>query len=124
MDDKREILERPINRLLKIVTTYYGYVDDVVLRWSASGLTNVYARSEMIATGLTNGFISPQKAVQMFNQDLDEYQLQEEFDNIQTAEKEKQAQENRAFGSSDFNEQDYFGSGDDITDEYREKPTE
>lgn len=123
VDDKREILERPINRLLKIVTTYYGYTDDVVLRWSSAGLSNIYARSEMIATGLASGFISPQKAVQMFNQDLDEYQLQEEFDNIQANEDKKQQQE--SFGSSPFNEKDYFNEeGGGEINETRDKPTE
>ena len=112
VDDKREIIERPLNRLLKIVTTYYGYTDDVVIRWSSAGLSNIYARSEMIATGLSNGFISPQKAVQMFNQDLDEYQLQEEFDNIK-AEKESRREQEQPLGNEPFNEQDYFGNGSD-----------
>ena len=126
VDDKREIIERPLNRLLKIVTNYYGYTDDVVIRWSSAGLSNIYARSEMIATGLSNGFISPQKAVQMFNQDLDEYQLQEEFDNIK-AEKESRREQEQPLGNDPFNEQDYYGNGNDkeqVADEQGEKPTE
>lgn len=137
VDDKREILERPINKLLKTITLYYGYEDDVVLRWSSAGLTNVYARSEMLATGLASGFISPQKAVQMFNQDLDEYQLQEEFDNIQ-AEQDKRQQQQMPFGGQNFNDKDYFGGGDEdkkeqpipepfngaLTDEDGDKQTE
>lgn len=124
VDDKREIIERPLNRLLKTVTKYYGYIDDVVVRWSSAGLSNVYARSEMIATGLASGFISPQKAVQMFNQDLDEYQLQEEFDNIKADKEEKQKQE--SFGSNPFNDKNYFDEedGGEITNEGSEKPTE
>ena len=127
VDDKREILERPINRILKVITSYHGFTDDVVLRWSSAGLSNVYARSEMIATGLASGFISPQKAVQMFNQDLDEYQLQEEFDNIQANEDKKQKQQ-QAFGGMPFNESDYFNEerekGGGIINEDSEKPTE
>lgn len=124
VDDKREIIERPLNRLLKTVTKYYGYIDDIVVRWSSAGLSNVYARSEMIATGLASGFISPQKAVQMFNQDLDEYQLQEEFDNIKADKEEKQKQE--AFGSNPFNDKNYFDEedGGEIINEGSEKPTE
>lgn len=84
VDDKREIIERPINRIIKIITLYYGYMDDVVIRWSAAGLSNIYARADMISQGVTNGFISKKKAIQMFNQDDDEYQLQEEYDNIES----------------------------------------
>ena len=32
VDDKREIIEKPINELLKIVLRYYGYQDDVLIR--------------------------------------------------------------------------------------------
>ncbi len=83
VEDKREILERPINRLLKLVTLYFGYSDDVVLRWSAAGLTNIYARTEMLATAVQAGFCSKKKAIRMFDQDSDEYQLQEEYDAIE-----------------------------------------
>ena len=114
VDDKREIIERPLNRILKTVTKYYGYTDDIVIRWSSAGMSNIYARSEMIATGLASGFISPQKAVQMFNQDLDEYQLQEEFDNIKASKDEQMRNQN--FGSDLFNDKDYFSEGEDATD--------
>jgi hypothetical protein len=106
VDDKREIIERPINRLLKIVTLYYGYADDIVIRWSSAGLSNIYTRTEMIATALSAGFISPQKAVRMFNQDDDEYALQEEFDRI----KENKENDFVAFGG---NEDIYGGINED-----------
>ena len=83
VEDKREILERPINRILKLVTLFYHYSDDVVLRWSAAGLTNIYARTEMLATAVNAGFCSKKKAIRMFDQDSDEYQLQEEYNEIE-----------------------------------------
>lgn len=106
VDDKREIIERPLNRILKLVTLYLGYADDVVIRWSAAGLSNIYARTEMIATALAAGFISPQKAVRMFNQDDDEYALQEEFDRI----KDNKQDSFIAFGG---NEDIYGGINED-----------
>lgn len=84
VEDKREILEKPINRILKLVTLSQGFTDDVVVRWSETGLTNPYTRTDMLATAVQNGFISLQTAAQMFRQDDDEYQQAEEWDKIQS----------------------------------------
>lgn len=83
VEDKREILEKPINRILKLVTLSEGFSDDVVIRWSETGLTNPYTRTEMLATALASGFVSRQTAAQMFRQDDDEYQQAEEWERIQ-----------------------------------------
>lgn len=82
VEDKRGILEKPINRILKLVTLANGFQDDVVIRWSETGLTNPYTRTEMLATAIQNKFISQQTAAQMFRQDDDEYQQAEEWDKI------------------------------------------
>ena len=103
VDDKREIIEKPINELLQIVLRFYGYQDDVVIRWSQAGLSNVYTRTEMIATAVSNGFCSKYKAVQMFDQDDDEYQIAEEY-----ARCEKDSQKAN-FGGMSFADSDYFG---------------
>ena len=97
VDDKRELMEKPINKILRLVTLFYGYSDEIVLRWSSAGLSNIYTRAEVITQGLSSGFISLKKAIQMFNQDDDEYQLQEEFDNI------KSDQENNDAFNDEFN---------------------
>lgn len=103
VDDKREIIEKPINELLQIVLRFYGYQDDVVIRWSQAGLSNVYTRTEMIATAVSNGFCSKYKAVQMFDQDDDEYQIAEEY-----ARCEKDSQKAN-FSGMPFADSDYFG---------------
>ena len=108
VDDKREIIERPINELLKIVLRYYGYSDDVVIRWSQAGLSNAYTRTDMIATAVQNGFCSKFKAVQMFDQDDDEYQIKEEYDRCVKDEESKQPQ-----GGMPFDESDYYGYQND-----------
>lgn len=114
VDDKREIIERPINELLTIVLRYYGYTDDVVIRWAQAGLSNVYTRTEMIATAVQNGFCSQYKAVQMFDQDDDEYQIQEEYSRCVEDKEKKQEQ-----GGGLWNEQDYYGdqAGGGVTNE-------
>ena len=103
VEDKRDIVEKPINRILKLVTLYNGFADDVVVRWSEAGLTNIYARTDMLATAVQNGLISKQTAASMFKQDDDEYQQQEEWERIQ------KDQESSMGSSNFFNEADYFG---------------
>lgn len=82
VEDKREIIEKPINRILKLVTLHEGFSDDVVVRWSEAGLTNIYLRTDMLSTAVQNNLVSRQKAAQMFSQDDDEYQQAEEWDRI------------------------------------------
>lgn len=105
VEDKREIVEKPINRILKLVTLYNGFTDDVVVRWAEAGLTNIYARTDMLATAVQNKMISNQTAAQMFKQDDDEYQQAEEWDRIQN-----EASQNNYDGFI------YGGVGDDYTD--------
>lgn len=108
VDDKREILERPLNEVLKIVLRYYGYVDDVVIRWSGAGLSNRYALTDMLATAVSSGFCSKKKAMQMFNFDDDEYQLREEYANIK---------EEQASAEPLFDDQNYFGGVNDDSEQ-------
>jgi hypothetical protein len=82
VNDQRAIIEKPINRILKLVTLYHGYADTVVLRWSSAGLTNRFTNAEIITMGLNAGFISRRKAIQLFNFDDDEAQVQEEYEAI------------------------------------------
>lgn len=92
VNTQREILEKPFNRFLKHVTEYYGYVDTVQLRWSAAGLTNRTTMTNMLSTALSGGFISKQKAVEMFNYDDDSSQIAEELARIKGDTAEQQAQ--------------------------------
>ena len=106
VEEVRSIVEGPINRLLKLVTTYYGYSDDVVIRWSAAGLTNRHSLTEIISIAKQSGFISKKKAVQMFNYDDDDEQVQEEFERIISDEK------NSSFGEMMLSDEegDYFSA--------------
>lgn len=125
VNDQRAILEKPINRLLSIVTKYYGYSDQVVVRWSISGLTNRYTNAEIITMGLNAGFISRRKGVQMFNFDDDEAQVQEEYDAIV---KEQESARNQfpddPFGDSESNPFDFDVRGGDEGAEGDTRPTE
>ena len=84
VNDQRAIVEKPINKILKLVTLYEGFTDDVVIRWSSAGLTNRYSLAELINTALNGAkpFLSQKKAVEMFNYDDDDAQVQEEYERI------------------------------------------
>ena len=108
VNTKREILEKPFNRFIKRLLRFNGYEDDVVLRWSAAGLTNRQSLVEFVATALGANAMSTEKAVQMLNYDDDETQVDEE---LQKVLKQKETQ---PFG--DFNEpmgDEPFGLGDE-----------
>ena len=102
VNDQRATLEPAFNRILKLVCLYYGYSENVVIRWSGAGLTNRYTLAEIISMGLQGGFISLKKGVEMFNFDDDTVQVQEEFEAIM---KEREP----AF--------DNFGGGEGINDD-------
>jgi hypothetical protein len=106
VNDKRAIIEKPINKILRTVTLYYGHSDKVVIRWSSAGLTNRHALAEILSTALnsTKPFVSQKKAVEMFNFDDDDVQVQEEYNQILSdAESQEQA----------YNDSNYFGDMND-----------
>ena len=113
VNDQRAIIEKPVNRLLKLVTAYNGYLDTVVLRWSSAGLTNRHSLAELINIALNGAkpFLSQKKAVEMFNYDDDDLQVQEEYEEIL---KESDSKEPM------FNETDYYNDEDGINDNSEE----
>jgi hypothetical protein len=116
VNDQRALVEKPINKILKLVTLYKGFKDDVVVRWSSAGLTNRYSLAELINTAL-NGqkpFLSQKKAVEMFNYDDDDVQVQEEYNQILADMKESR--------EAYFNDKNYFS--EDVNDEYSEQEPE
>lgn len=82
VEDKRACVEVGLNNTIKKVLRYSGFVDDVEIRWSGAGMSNRYALTEMLATARQNGFVSQERAIQLFNPDMDEYQIHEELDKI------------------------------------------
>lgn len=99
VNDQRAIIEKPLNRILKLVSSYYGHSDTVVIKWSSAGLTNRYTLAEIISIGLREGFISQKRGVEMFNYDDDTVQVQEEYEAIK---KEREAAEDGFGGNEGF----------------------
>ena len=88
-----------INKIIAQVLRFYGYIDDVEVRWSRAGMTNQTVLVETLTKAVTGGLISPQKAHALFNYDDDEEQQLEDY---QKVEQSRAQQQNSLFGGGEF----------------------
>ena len=114
VDDMRAVIEAPLNRILDRIRLAKGLADKVVIRWSNASLQNKYTTAETLNLARQGGYISQYKAVQMFNSDDDDIQVQEEYDRIKAEEPQ---------GYDDTDSGDYFGNGGDINVDTETQPT-
>lgn len=92
---KRRLFTKPINDLLKAVLRFYGYIDDVEIRWSRAGMTNQTVLVDNLTKALNAGLITQEKAYSLYNPDDDEQQVKESVEIIEQA---KASQQNAIFG--------------------------
>ena len=88
-----------INKVIAQVLRYFGYVDDVEVRWSRAGMTNQSVLVDTLTKAVNGGLISPQKAHSLFNYDDDEEQQLEDYKKVEEA---KATQQNSIFGGEGF----------------------
>lgn len=88
-----------INKIIAQVLRFYGFIDDVEVRWSRAGMTNQTVLVETLTKAVQGGLISPQKAHALFNFDDDEEQQLEDYKKV---EESKAQQQNSLFGNGDF----------------------
>lgn len=103
IENNRRRFETPINECLKAVLRFYGYVDDVEVRWSRAGMTNQTVLVDTLTKAVSAGLISRKKAHAQYNYDDDEEQNNEDYALVEQEEK------NKSFGNDMFNDKDYFG---------------
>lgn len=103
IENNRRRLEEPINKMLKQVLRFYGYIDDVEVRWSRAGMTNQTVLVDTLTKAVQAGLISRKKAHAAYNYDDDEEQNNEDYALVEQEEK------NRSFGQDMFNDSNYFG---------------
>ena len=97
--------EQPIKELLCDVLMFYGFVYDIDIRWSKSGLTNITVLVDTLTKAVSSGLISRKKAHAAFNFDDDEEQNDEDYAIIEKEEKDKAERE--SFGNMPFNDANY-----------------
>jgi hypothetical protein len=99
VENARMRYEPVINKMIAQVLRFYGYFDDVEVRWSRAGMTNQTVLVDTLTKAVNGGLISPQKAHALFNYDDDEEQLLEDYKKVEEA---KATQQNSIFGGEGF----------------------
>lgn len=99
IENNRRRFETPINDLLESVLRFYGYIDDVEIRWSRAGMTNQTVLVDNLTKAVNSGLISQKKAHDQYNYDDDEEQNAEDYALV---EQEKAQQQNSIFGNDGF----------------------
>lgn len=95
VENARRRFEDPINALLQAVLRFYGYTDDVEIRWSRAGMTNQSVLVDVLSRAVQSGLMSKKKAHHAFNYDDDEEQNEEDFALV---EKDQAQAQNSLFG--------------------------
>ena len=95
VENARRRFEAPINELLKSVLRFYGYIDDVEVRWSRAGMTNVTVLVDTLTKAVQGGLISQEAAHSAYNYDNDEEQNAEDYAKVL---EDRKSQQNTLFG--------------------------
>ena len=107
IENARRRFEKPLNDLISDVLRFYGYVDDVEIRWSRAGMTNTTVLVDTLSRAVQSGLISEKKAHRAFNYDDDEEQNEEDYKLVEEEREARAQREN--YGNIDFDESNYFG---------------
>jgi hypothetical protein len=91
VENMRRRFEVPINQMLRAVLRFYGYIDDVEIRWTRAGMTNQTVLVDTLAKAVQAGLVSQKKAHHAFNFDDDEEQNEEDYALVVEAQKAQEA---------------------------------
>lgn len=104
VEAKRELFKVVINKLLKTVLNYYGFQDEIKIRFSKAGQTNTTLLIENTTKKLNAGLISKYSAIKEVNPDFNEEQLDTEIKMIESDQREAQQQQQSDLFGSEFND--------------------
>jgi hypothetical protein len=74
---KRGIFERALNKLLQVVTDFYGFVDNIEVRFATPSLVNQDKIIDRAIRLLDSGLADEEEALKLIYPDDDERQIQE-----------------------------------------------
>ena len=117
IENARRRFEKPLNDCIADVLRFYGYTDDVEVRWSRAGMTNTTVLVDVLSRAVSSGLISERKAHDAFNYDDDEEQNAEDYKLVQEEQEARNKREN--FGQALFDDKDYYAD-EEVNDETRE----
>lgn len=106
VENRRKLLIKPLNALIKRVLLYYGYADCVGVKFSKSGQTNTTLLIENTVSAYNAGLKSEYQAVKDLNPDMTEEELQVEIERIHSDKERATEQNGNLFGENEaFSEQ-------------------
>lgn len=101
----RRLFEEPINNLISDVLRFYGYIDDVEIRWTRAGMSNQTVLVDVLSRAVQSGLISRKKAHSAFNFDDDEEQNNADYELVlQEEQSRNQAESQRMWDFGDLQE--------------------
>jgi len=107
IESKRDLMKNVINRCIKRVLRYYGIAEDVTVKFSKAGQTNISVQTENVIKKVGAGVMSLREAIQALNSDWTTEQVDTELIRIQEDKKNQQAtQQSELFGNLNYNESD------------------
>lgn len=103
---QRGCLSNPINHFLKGIGMYYGWADEIEIKFSKGGSQNVDTIIDRVIKLKQAGLIHPREALRQIMIDADEYEVEEAYEQLEQYNQEQQQlqqeQQNNLFGSLDF----------------------
>jgi len=102
IDIQRGILEPAINRLLKVIGNYYGWVDDVAIRFAKTGSSNLDTIIDRVIKLKGAGLIHPYDALKATMPDADEYEVEEAYTKLMEYNKEQDILKANSLMNMDF----------------------
>lgn len=105
VENRRKLLVKPLNSLIKRVLLFYGFADNVSVKFSKSGQTNTTLLIENTVNAYNAGLKSEYQAVKDLNPDMTEEELQTEIARIHQDKERASEQNGNLFGQDErFNE--------------------
>ena len=99
IDIQRDSLESCLNKCLARVRKYYGWVDEVAIRFSKSGVQNIDTIVDRVIKLKNAGLIEPYEALRQIMFDADESQVEEAYNKLKAYnDSEYTKQQNSMFG--------------------------
>jgi hypothetical protein len=83
--NKRKLLLFELNKMVKEILLFYGYFEEVKIRFSQTGSSNITVNTDIITKKKSAGLISEYQAVKDLNPEYNENQVQEELAEINKA---------------------------------------
>lgn len=102
VENKRDLICKPINDLIKTVLLYRGLPDDIVIRFSKAGQSNFTLLTENVVKLYTAGLASLRLAVETIHPEFDQAQVLAEVERINKELADRQAAQNSMFSGIDF----------------------